>query len=176
MSATTETMPQARVCDPGTGGRYVVAVESPFSDDVRALVAALNEWALTQTPREFTHHMTVEQMAQIDTTVFIARDERGVAIGMGALKRHGGGLGEVKRMFTRPEARGLGLSRRIVEAIERVARQEGLKRLALETGAVTGFAPAWRVYERAGFSRCGAFLDYPADSPHNIYYEKHLTT
>ena len=22
--------------------------------------------------------------------------------------------------------------------------------------------------------RCGAFLDYPADSPHNIYYEKPL--
>lgn len=151
-----------------------IAIETPLQDDVRALVAALNAWALTQTPREFTHHMTVEQMAQPDTTVFIARDEAGAAIGMGALKRHGQALGEVKRMFTRPEARGFGLAGQIVDAIERLARQEGLQRLALETGAVEGFASAWRVYERQGFTRCGAFLDYPADSPHNIYYEKHL--
>mgnify|MGYP000893516354 CR=1 FL=1 len=153
-----------------------IAAESPLQDDVRALVAALNEWALAQTPREFTHHMTVEQMAAPDTTVFIARDAGGAVVGMGALKRHGQGLGEVKRMFTRPDARGSGVAGRVVEAIERLARQEGLARLALETGAVDAFAPAWRAYERAGFTRCGAFLDYPADSPHNIYYEKHLTT
>jgi putative acetyltransferase len=151
-----------------------IASESPLQDDVRALVAALNEWALTQTPREFTHHMTVDQMAEPDTTVFIARDENGAAVGMGALKRHGGGLGEVKRMYTRPEARGGGIAGRIVTEIEALARREGLKRLALETGAVEGFAAAWAVYERQGFQRCGAFLDYPADSPHNIYYEKLL--
>jgi putative acetyltransferase len=151
---------------------FTIAVETPLQDDVRALVAALNEWALAQTPREFTHHMTVEQMAEPDTTVFIARDEAGAAIGMGALKRHSAGLGEVKRMFTRPAVRGGGLAGDIVANIEALARREGLARLALETGAVESFAPAWRVYERAGFKRCGAFLDYPADSPHNIYYEK----
>src|SRR5215510_12704776 len=85
-----------------------IAAETPLQDDVRALVAALNEWALTQTPREFTHHMTVEQMAAPDTTVFIARDATGAAVAMGALKRHGEGLGEVKRMYTRPTVRGAG--------------------------------------------------------------------
>jgi len=152
-----------------------IATETPLSDDVRALVSALNTWALEQTPREFTHHMTVDQMAQADTTVFIARDASGKAIGMGALRRHGDGLGEVKRMYTMPEARSTGLAGKIVAKIESLARQEGLQRLALETGAVPGFAAAWRVYERAGFKRCGAFLDYPPDSPHNIYYEKLLT-
>lgn len=154
---------------------FTIATETPLSDDVRALVSALNAWALEQTPREFTHHMTVDQMAQPDTTVFIARDASGKAIGMGALKRHGDGLGEVKRMFTQPAARSSGLAGQIVAKIESLAQQEGLQRLALETGAVPGFAAAWRVYERAGFKRCGAFLDYPLDSPHNIYYEKLLT-
>jgi putative acetyltransferase len=156
--------------------RASIDIETPLSDDVRTLVAALNEWALTQTPREFTHHMTVEQMAEPNTTVFIARDESGAAIAMGALKRHGDGLGEVKRMYTLPTARGAGLAGMIVAKIEALARQEGLTRLALETGAVDGFKAAWRVYERAGFTRCGAFLDYPADSPHNIYYEKLLSS
>ncbi|MGE0044282.1 MAG: GNAT family N-acetyltransferase [Hyphomonadaceae bacterium] len=147
-----------------------------MSDDVRALVQALNEWALEQTPREFTHHMTVEQMAEPDTTVFIARDEAGAAIAMGALKRHEDGLGEVKRMFTLPAARGSGLGGRIVSEVEALARAEGFRRLALETGSAPAFASAWRVYERCGFTRCGAFLDYPADSPHNIYYEKMLVS
>ena len=155
---------------------FTIAAASPLQDDVRALVAALNKWALAQTPREFTHHMTVEQMSEPDTTVFIARNEAGAALGMGALKRHGSGLGEVKRMYTRPEFRGSGLAGRIVAEIEASARREGLTRLALETGSAESFAAAWRVYERQGFTRCGAFLDYPANSPHNIYYEKRLTT
>ncbi|MEZ5962124.1 MAG: GNAT family N-acetyltransferase [Hyphomonadaceae bacterium] len=154
---------------------FTITTETPLSDDVRALVSALNNWALGQTPREFTHHMTVDQMAQPDTTVFIARNASGKAIGMGALKRHGEGLGELKRMYTMPDARSSGLAGQIVAKIESLARQEGLQRLALETGAVPGFAAAWRVYERAGFKRCGSFLDYPPDSPHNIYYEKLLT-
>ena len=153
---------------------FTVTAEAALQDDVRALVASLNEWALTQTPREFTHHMTVEQMAQLDTTVFIARDARGAAIGMGALKRHADGIGEVKRMFTTLQARGLGVGGAIVARIESTARAEGFVRLVLETGAVDGFVPAWRVYERQGFSRCGAVLDYPADTGHNIFYEKML--
>lgn len=155
--------------------RFSIAAETPLQDEVRALVASLNEWALGETPQEFAHHMTVEQMAQPDTTVFIARDAGGAAVAMGALRRHADGLGEVKRMFTRPSVRGGGLAGSIVGEVEKLARQEGLQRLALETGATEGFASAWRVYERAGFTRCGAFLDYPADSPHNIYYEKLLS-
>ena len=153
---------------------FTIAIESPLTDDVRALVAALNAWALEQTPREFTHHMTVEQMAQPDTTVFIARDENGVALGMGALRRHPGGVGEVKRMYAKPEARGRGVGRAIVAQIEQLARREGITRLVLETGAVPSFAAAWRIYEASGFVRCGAVLDYPADTGHNIFYEKYL--
>ncbi|MEZ5994643.1 MAG: GNAT family N-acetyltransferase [Hyphomonadaceae bacterium] len=153
---------------------FTIAAETPLQDEVRALVAALNEWALTQTPREFTHHMTVEQMAQPDTTVFVARDEAGVAAGIGALKRHPGGVGEVKRMFATPQARGSGVGAAIVASIEDAAAREGIKRLVLETGATPGFAAAWRLYERRGFTRCGAVLDYPPDTGHNIFYEKFL--
>ena len=65
----------------------VIAAETPLSDDVRRLVAALNETALALTPREFTHHLTVEQMAGADMTVFVARED-GDAVAMGALRRH----------------------------------------------------------------------------------------
>ncbi len=43
----------------------------------------------------------------------------------------------------------------------------------LETGEAPGFAEAYRVYERGGFSRCGAVLDYP-DSGYSRFYEKKI--
>jgi putative acetyltransferase len=148
----------------------VIAVESPLQDDVRALIAALNATLLELTPPEFCTHLTVEQMAGEDTTVLIARD-RGRAVACGALKRHGGGVGEVKRMYTERDSQGQGIGGRILELIESTAREEGLSRLVLETG--DRHPAAWRVYERGGFTRCGPMLDYP-DTGYSVFYEKVL--
>jgi putative acetyltransferase len=147
-----------------------IAVESPFQDEVRELIEALNANLLALTPPEFCFHMTVEQMADADTTVFIARED-GKAVAVGALRRHAGGIGEVKRMYTRPDMQGQGIGRKIVGEIEALARREGFSTLVLETG--DRHPAAWRVYERAGFTRCGPVLDYP-DSTWSVFYQKRL--
>lgn len=148
-----------------------IAIETPLQDDVRALIAELNATLHALTPPEHCFHLTVEQMAEPSTTVLVARDAGGGAIGCGALKRHEGGVGEVKRMYTRPAAQGRGVGGAIVARIEALARAEGLTRLVLETG--DRHPAAWRVYERAGFVRCGPVLDYP-DSPYSVFYAKTL--
>ena len=148
-----------------------IAVESPLQDDVRELIAALNAHLLELTPPEFCSHLTVEQMADADTTVWIARDE-GAAVACGALRRHGAGIGEVKRMYTLPSHRGQHIGGDILALIEARARDEGLTQLVLETGHVHD--AAWRVYERGGFTRCGPVLDYPL-SDYSIFYEKSLS-
>src|ERR1700744_4475028 len=145
-----------------------IAIESPLQDEVRTLVSELNETLLAQTPREHCHHLTVEQMAGADTTVWVARDN-GKAIGCGALKRHGGGIGEVKRMYTQLAYRGQRLGSRIGALSEDQARADGLDKLVLETGDGEGYAAAWRVYERAGSTRCGGVLDYP-DTKWSVFY------
>ena len=94
-----------------------IAVESPLQDDVRELIAALNAHLLELTPPEFCSHLTVEQMADADTTVWIARDE-GAAVACGALRRHGDGIGEVKRMYTLPSHRGQHIGGDILALIE----------------------------------------------------------
>jgi putative acetyltransferase len=147
-----------------------IAVETPLQDEVRSLVAELNTVLLELTPPEHCHHLTVEQMADASTTVFVARID-GQAVGCGALKRHDDGIGEVKRMYTRPSHRGKKIGALIVERIEALARQEGVKRLVLETG--DRHHAAWTVYERAGFTRCGPVLDYP-DVTWSVFYEKRL--
>ena len=138
---------------------------------MRALVTALNEFTFGLTPAEYRHHMTVEQMAQADTTLFVARDESGAALGMGALRRHGDGIGEVKRMFVTPEARGRRIGEAILAHIEALAREEGFTRLVLETG--TNFDAARRVYERSAFAPCDGVLDYPP-SAWTAFYAKDL--
>ncbi|MGW6779060.1 GNAT family N-acetyltransferase [Brucella pseudogrignonensis] len=150
-----------------------VSVETPLQDDVRDLVEALNAHMLPLSPLEFQFRMTVEQMAEPDTTVFVARDEDGKAVGCGALKMHDNGVGELKRMFTRPEVRGKRIGSHLVDAIVELARAKGASRLVLETGTGPGFDGAWRLYENSGFARCGVFLDYP-DSEYSAFFEKRL--
>jgi putative acetyltransferase len=148
-----------------------IAVETPLSDDVRSLVAALNEAALKLTPREFAHHLTVEQMAGPDMTVFVARDA-GKAVAMGTLRRHPGDAGEIKRMYTMPEYQGQRIGKRILAEIEGLARREGLKTLALETGH--NFDAALHLYRSAGFESCGPLLGYPP-SPYTVFFQKILS-
>ncbi|MCB1438381.1 MAG: GNAT family N-acetyltransferase [Nitratireductor sp.] len=137
------------------------------------MIVELNDYMIPLTPREFQFQMTAEQIAAGDTTLFVARNEAGRAVAMGALKVHDGEMGEVKRMFTRPEVRGTGVGRDILVRVEQLARERGLKTLKLETGEAPGFEGAWKVYERNGFAVCGAFLDYP-DSGWSRFYEKRL--
>ncbi len=148
----------------------IIAVETPLQDEVRVLVSELNAVLVELTPPEHCHHLTVEQMADAATTVFIARVD-GAAVACGALKRHADGIGEVKRMYTQPSYRGRKIGEQIVARIEATARAEGLKRLVLETG--DRHHAAWKVYERSGFTRCGPVLDYP-DVSWSVFYDKPL--
>jgi putative acetyltransferase len=170
-NASHSTIPRLdRGISSDTSGPAIIVAESPLQEEVRQLIAELNVVLLALTPPEHCYHMTAEEMADADTTVFVARvGDRAVAIG--ALRRHGDGVGEVKRMYTRPEMQGRGVGGAILAGIEELARREGLTRLVLETG--DRHPAAWRVYERVGFVRCGPVLDYP-DSAWSVFYEKAL--
>lgn len=157
------------------GDGISIRPETPLQDDVRVMVEALNAALKPLTPPEFQFQLTVEQMAEPCVTVLVARDAGGRAIGMGSLKVHGEGLGEVKRMFTLPAVRGQRVGARILRHVEQLAAEGGVTRLVLETGEAPGFEAAWRVYERGGYRVCGAVLDYP-DSGHSRFYEKKLAS
>jgi putative acetyltransferase len=147
--------------------------ETPLQDDVRRLVADLNAYMQPLSPPEFQFQLTVEQMADPTVTVFVARNEAGDAIGMASLKAHDAELGEVKRMYTLPAVRGQRIGSALLGRVENLAREKSLQRLVLETGEAPGFEDAWRVYERGGYTQCGAVLDYP-DSGFSRFYEKKL--
>jgi GNAT superfamily N-acetyltransferase len=60
----------------------------------------------------------------------------GVPLGCGGWRSHGrdGSAAEIKRMFTRAEARRRGVGRAVLHAVEESARAAGRVRVALETG------------------------------------------
>jgi len=84
------------------------------------------------------------------------RDE---PIGCGALKLHGSDPVEIKRMWVAPEARGLGLGRRLLAELERHARERGATVARLETNRA--LTEAIRLYRTAGYTEVAPFNDEP---------------
>ncbi|MGH6997141.1 MAG: GNAT family N-acetyltransferase [Phenylobacterium sp.] len=81
-------------------------------------------------------------------------------------------FGELKRFFVRAECRGMGLGRRLVQAIEAEARRRGCARLMLETGVLQPDAIA--LYRGQGFRERAPFGAY-TDDPLSVFMEKALS-
>lgn len=150
-----------------------ISQETPLQDDVRNMIAELNAYLKPLSPPEFQFQMTAEQMAYEKTTVLIARDKEGQAVGMGSLKLETKDFAEIKRMFTYPDRRGTNVGSTLLSELIELAKQKGVTELALETGEGTGFERAYGLYEKFGFEKCGAFLDYP-DSGYSRFYKMKL--
>jgi DNA-binding MarR family transcriptional regulator/GNAT superfamily N-acetyltransferase len=88
----------------------------------------------------------------------VARIDGAVA-GCGALKRLDAGMAEIKRMWTAPAMRGRGVARKVLQALEAIARDEGVRTLRLETNRTLKEAQA--LYRREGYQEVPAFNSEP---------------
>jgi DNA-binding MarR family transcriptional regulator/GNAT superfamily N-acetyltransferase len=89
---------------------------------------------------------------------FVLARLHGRPVACGALKRHPD-FGEIKRMWTAPEARGLGLGRRILHRLEELAREYGLPILRLETNRA--LTEAQSLYRHSGYREVSPFNTEP---------------
>lgn len=151
-------------------GEPRVALEDPRSAEARALIGALDEYLDGLYPPENNYLLDVEALCAPEVSFFVAR-VGGMALGCGALRVLDGRSGELKRMYVAPEARGLGLGRAILQAIEHRAALLGLVELKLETG--TAQPEALGLYRASGYLPCVAFADY-RPSPLNLFLAKTL--
>jgi DNA-binding MarR family transcriptional regulator/GNAT superfamily N-acetyltransferase len=101
--------------------------------------------------------------------VFVIARLDGEAVGCGGLKRVDEATGEIKRVWTAPSARGLGVARRMLRMIEAAAREKGLKTLRLDTNRA--LTEAYSLYRSEGYEEIPRFNDNPyADH----WFEKRL--
>jgi GNAT superfamily N-acetyltransferase len=90
-------------------------------------------------------------------------------VGCGALKHHGPEPAEIKRMWVARTVRGLGLGRRILDELERCARQRGVTVLRLETNRA--LREAIGLYRSAGYDEVEPFND---EAYAHHWFEKRL--
>ena len=83
----------------------------------------------------------------------------GEAIGCGAVKHHADAPAEIKRMWLAPQARGLGLGRRLLETLEECALAGGAWVAHIETSDV--LTEAISLYRSAGWVEVPAFNEEP---------------
>jgi putative acetyltransferase len=144
-----------------------IAIEDPRAPDVRALLERHLAFAAATSPPEDVHALDVPSLLDPAVTFFALRED-GELRGVAALKRLDGEHAEVKSMHTAEAARGRGVAQALVEHLLGVARERGHRRVSLETGTAPAFAPARRLYARAGFAPCAPFGGY-RESAHSAY-------
>jgi DNA-binding MarR family transcriptional regulator/GNAT superfamily N-acetyltransferase len=100
---------------------------------------------------------------------FLVARLEGEPVGCGAVKVIEPAVGSLKRMWVAESVRGLGLGRRILEALEQEALSLGLTTLRLETNRA--LVEAIGLYRRAGYIEVSAFN---ADPYADHWFEKRL--
>ena len=115
-----------------------------------------------------------ESVAPPHGTFLVARRD-GVPVGCGALRRHDADerTAEIKRMYVAPEARGAGIARALLVALEAEATRLGYTRVVLETGIRQQEAMA--LYESAGYALIANYGAY-RNSALSRCYAKDLGT
>lgn len=91
--------------------------------------------------------------------------------GCGCFKNYDADTVEMKRMFVRPEARGNGISRKVLAELEKWAKELGFKHTVLETGSKQTEALA--LYHKAGYNQIPVYGPY-VDLPDSICFKKDL--
>jgi putative acetyltransferase len=148
----------------------VVSLESPRGDDVLSLLKQADDFALALYPAENYHRLDIDDLENADVGFYVARED-GKALGTVAIVDRHDGSAELKRMFVTASARGLGVGRALIGAVEEHARNLGITLIRLETGLPQTAAIA--LYERSGYRAIPAFGPYIGD-PTSYCMEKTL--
>ena len=145
-----------------TSSAVEIRAVDPSSPDarqcLRAYVAELNaRWepgfdpsaGVTAEPHELTPPAGCMLVAYV----------HGEAAGCGAVKHLPGGPSDIKRMWVSPAARGLGIGRRLLAELERLAKEAGAPAARLETNRV--LVEAIALYRSAGYHEVPPFNTEP---------------
>jgi putative acetyltransferase len=149
-----------------------ITAETPLGADLSLLMQRHTADMRADTPPESIHMMDASQLAVPAVAFFVMRDV-GMPVGMGAFKRLDTAHAEIKSMHILLEARGRGLSKRMLTHLLDEARAAGFRRVSLETGIQPTFIAARALYANAGFAECPPFEGYSLD-PNSVFMTRSL--
>jgi GNAT superfamily N-acetyltransferase/DNA-binding MarR family transcriptional regulator len=139
-----------------------IAAEAPNSADARRCLDAYFSELAARFKGGFDVNRDdsarADDMAAPSGLFVVARLD-GDPVGCGGLKGTDKTTGEIKRVWTAPSARGVGVARRVLRTLEAAAREMGFKTLRLDTNRALTEAHA--LYRKEGFREIARFNDNP---------------
>ena len=99
--------------------------------------------------------------------IFIGYDEEGVPIGCFGIRKFDASICELKRMYLKPEARGLGIGKQLLNKAIEVGSELKYKKMRLDT--LPTMVSAIKLYEKTGFYKIEAYRFNPVAGA--LYYE-----
>lgn len=149
----------------------VITAERPDSADAILLIDELETYLTPLYPAESRHGFSVAKLIAEQVAFFVTRQD-GLPAGIGGVKLFGTDYGEIKRMYVRPQFRGLGLAKQMITHLETYTQARGINLLRLETGIHQ--TESIGLYERMGYYLVPPFGAYKED-PLSLFYEKRLS-
>ena len=147
----------------------IIAIADPAEPSIRVLIEALDAYMVPMYPAESNHLLDIETLRQPQMRFFSAT-ANDIVMGCGGCWLHAD-YAEIKRVYVRPAARGLGIAKKLMDRIEAEAMSSGRRIARLETGIHQ--PEALGLYRRLGYADRGPFGDYVED-PNSVFMEKVL--
>ena len=119
------------------------------------------------TPSESVYALDLDRLRAPEVTFWSVYDGDQL-VGCGAIRRIDDKHAEIKSMRTAHQRRRDGIASLLLTHILTEAKQMGIERLSLETGATEHYEQARKLYEKFGFKPCGPFEGYGPD-PHSYF-------
>jgi putative acetyltransferase len=149
-----------------------IKLDDLSGSEVAELVREHLQSMALHSPPESIHALGLESLRKPEITFWSAW-EGDELVGCGALKELDGQHGEIKSMRTSSSHLRKGIAKRVLQHIIEEAKRRGYRRLSLETGSMSAFEPARRLYASFGFQYCEPFSDYIED-PNSVFMTKEL--
>jgi putative acetyltransferase len=149
----------------------IITKERPDTPAAISLIAELEAVLDPLYPSESRHGYSVDKLLAEGVAFFLLRANETPAA-CGGVQLVGREYGELKRMYVRPQFRGLGFAKLMLNHLTDYVRSQDIPLLRLETGIHQH--EAIRLYERTGFYRIPPFGPY-IDDPLSLYYEKSIS-
>ena len=147
-----------------------IALEPPRQEGVLRLLDMSDAYAQSLYPPESNHLVDVSTLEKTTVSFFVAR-HNDVIVGCCALVEADDGTAEIKRMFVDPDARGLKVASKLMDALEATAAEKQLHAIQLETGIYQPEAIA--LYRKYGYVEIEPYGSYLPD-PLSLFMEKRL--
>jgi GNAT superfamily N-acetyltransferase len=150
MTSTPATATAAEVC---------IRRGELHSPVAMTLIGALNDELSKRYPEAGATHFRLDADEVTDGRgAFLIAWTSGRPVGCGAIRRLDAATAEIKRMYVEQPARGTGVGRALLTALEAEARSLAVLRIVLETGERQ--LEALALYSSAGFARIPRFGEY----------------